>query len=155
MNKVILMGRLTKAPEMKYSQGATPLAVCRYTLAVNRRFQKDGEQGADFINCVAFGKAGEFAAKYFKKGQMVGVVGRLQVNSWKDREDKMHWNTDVVIEEQHFAGGKRKMDRLRQGKLRRVRRRIMASILCRMGRRMRIYRFDNTERSGADAIKSV
>lgn len=107
MNKVILMGRLTKDPEVRYSQGATPLAICRYTLAVNRRFQKNGEQSADFISCVAFGKAAEFAAKYFRKGQMVSVAGRLQVSSWKDRDDKTHWNTDVVIEEQHFAGGKK------------------------------------------------
>ena len=77
MNKVILMGRLTKDPEVRYAQSSEPLAVARYTLAVNRRFKRQGEQDADFIGCVAFGKAGEFAEKYFKKGQMVGVVGRL------------------------------------------------------------------------------
>lgn len=103
MNKVILMGRLTKDPEVRYAQGSEPLAVARYTLAVNRRFKRQGEQDADFIGCVAFGKAGEFAEKYFKKGQMVGVVGRLQVRSWDDNEGKRHWTTEVVVEEQHFA----------------------------------------------------
>lgn len=106
MNKVILMGRLTKSPEVRYSQGAEPLAIARYTLAVNRHFKRQGEQEADFISCVAFGKAGEFAEKYFKKGQMVSVVGRLQVRSWDDREGKRHWTTEVVIEEQYFAEGK-------------------------------------------------
>ncbi len=82
MNKVILMGRLTKDPEVRYSsQKAEPLAVARYTLAVNRRFKRQGELDADFINCVSFGKAGEFAERYFKKGQMVSVVGRLQVRA--------------------------------------------------------------------------
>lgn len=86
------MGRLTKDPEVRYAQGSEPLAVARYTLAVNRRFKRQGEQDADFIGCVAFGKAGEFAEKYFKKGQMVGVVGRLQVRSWDDNEGKRHWD---------------------------------------------------------------
>lgn len=103
MNKVILMGRLTRDPEVRYAQGSEPLAVARYTLAVNRRFKRQGEQDADFIGCVAFGKAGEFAEKYFKKGQMVGVVGRLQVRSWDDNEGKKRWTTEVVVEEQHFA----------------------------------------------------
>ena len=106
MNKVILMGRLTKDPEVRYSQGAEPLAIARYTLAVNRRFKKKGEQEADFIGCVAFGKTGEFAEKYFKKGQQVSVIGRLQVRSWDDREGKKHWTTEVVIEEQYFAEGR-------------------------------------------------
>lgn len=106
MNKVILMGRLTKDPEVRYSQGAEPVAVARYTLAVNRRFKRAGEPDADFIGCVAFGKSGEFAEKYFKKGQMVAIVGRLQVRSWDDNEGKKHWNTEVVVEEQHFAESK-------------------------------------------------
>ena len=71
---------------MRYSQGTEPLAIARYTLAVNRRFKRQGEPEADFINCVAFGKTGEFAEKYFKKGQMVSVVGRLQVRSWEDKD---------------------------------------------------------------------
>ncbi len=106
MNKVILMGRLVKEPEVRYSQGAEPIAVARYTLAVNRRFKRQGEPEADFINCVAFGKTGEFAEKYFKKGQMVSVVGRLQVRSWDDNEGKKRWTTEVIVEEQYFAEGK-------------------------------------------------
>lgn len=105
MNKVILMGRLTRAPEVRYSDGADPLAVARYTLAVNRRMKKNGEQDADFIHCVAFGKTGEFAEKYFKKGQMVAIVGRLQVRSW-DQDGERRWSTDVIGEEQYFAEGK-------------------------------------------------
>jgi len=107
MNKVILQGRLTKDPEVRYSQGAEPLAVARYSLAVNRRFKRQGEPDADFINCVSFGKAGEFAEKYFRKGQMVSVVGRLQVRSWDDNEGKKRWSTDVVVEEQYFAESKK------------------------------------------------
>jgi len=103
MNKVILMGRLVKDPEVRYSQSAEPMAVARYTLAVNRRFKRDGEPDADFINCVAFGKSGEFAEKYYKKGQLVSVVGRLQVRSWDDQNGQKRWSTDVVIEDQYFA----------------------------------------------------
>lgn len=106
MNKVILMGRLTREPEVRYSQGAEPLAVARYTLAVNRRFKRKDEPEADFIPCVAFGKSGEFAEKYFRKGQLVAVTGRLQVRSWEDNEGKKRWTTEVVIEEQYFAEGK-------------------------------------------------
>ena len=106
VNKVILMGRLVRDPEVRYSQGNEPLAVARYTLAVNRRFKRQGEQDADFIGCVAFGKAGEFAEKYFKKGQMVSIIGRLQVRSWDDNEGKKRWSTDVVVEEQYFAESK-------------------------------------------------
>lgn len=106
MNKVILMGRLTKNPEVRYSQSADPLAVARYTLAVNRRFKREGEPDADFINVVAFGKQGEFAEKYFRKGQMVSIVGRLQVRSWDDQEGNRRWSTDVIVEEQYFAESK-------------------------------------------------
>ena len=108
MNKVILMGRLTRDPEVRYSQGDNAMAIARYTLAVDRRFNRGGsdENSADFIGCVAFGKAGEFAEKYFKKGQMVSVIGRLQVRSWDDNEGKKRWSTDVVIEEQYFAESK-------------------------------------------------
>ena len=106
MNKVILMGRLVKDPEVRYSQGSEPLAIARYTLAVNRRFKREGEQDADFIGCVAFGKAGEFAEKYYRKGQMVSVIGRLQVRSWDDQNGQKRWSTDVVIEEQYFAESK-------------------------------------------------
>lgn len=107
MNKVILMGRLTRDPEIRYSQSAEPVAVARYSLAVNRRFKRDGEPDADFINCVAFGKAGEFAERFFKKGMMVGVTGRLQVRSWDDQQTgQKRWSTDVMIEEQEFAESK-------------------------------------------------
>lgn len=106
MNKVILMGRLTRDPEVRYSQAAEPLAVARYALAVNRRFKRQGEPEADFINCVAFGKAGEFAEKYFKKGQMISIVGRLQVRSWDDQNGQKRWSTDVIVEEQYFAESK-------------------------------------------------
>lgn len=107
MNKVILMGRLTREPEVRYSNGAEPLAVARYTLAVNRRFKRKDEPEADFIPCVAFGKSGEFAEKYFKKGQMVSIVGRLQVRSWEDNEGKKRWTTEVIVEEQYFAESKK------------------------------------------------
>ena len=106
MNKVILMGRLTQNPEVRYSQAAEPLAIARYTLAVNRRFKRQGEPDADFINCVSFGKLAEFAEKYYKKGQMVSIVGRLQVRSWEDQNGQKRWSTDVVIEEQYFAESK-------------------------------------------------
>ena len=106
MNKVILMGRLVKEPEVRYSQGAEPIAVARYTLAVNRRFKRQGEPEADFINCVAFGKTGEFAEKYFKKGQLVTITGRLQVRSW-DKDGERRYATEVIIEEQHFAESKK------------------------------------------------
>lgn len=103
MNKVLLMGRLTKEPEVRYSKGSEPLAVAKYTLAVNRRFKHQGEPEADFINCVAFGKLGEFAEKYLKKGQLMSIVGRLQVSSWNDQNGQKRWSTDVVVEEQYFA----------------------------------------------------
>lgn len=102
MNKVILMGRLVRDTEVRYSDGAEPLAVARYTLAVSRRFKKDE---ADFIPCVAFGKAGKFAEKYLKKGQLVAIVGRMQVRSW-DKDGERRWSTEVIIEEQHFAESK-------------------------------------------------
>lgn len=105
MNKVILMGRLVRDPEVRYSQGANPLAVARYTLAVDRKFQKNNEnREADFIGCVAFGKSGEFAEKWFKKGQMAAVVGHLQVRSWDDNEGKKRWTTEVIVDEQYFCG---------------------------------------------------
>ena len=107
MNKVILMGRLVKEPDVRYSQGVEPLAVARYTLAVNRRFKRQGEQETDFINCIAFGKLGEFAEKYFKKGQLISIVGRLQVRSWNDQNGQKRWSTDVIIEEQYFAESKK------------------------------------------------
>ncbi len=106
MNKVILMGRLTRDPEIRYSQSANPIAVARYGLAVRRQFKREGEPDVDFINIVAFGKAGEFAEKFFQKGQMVSVVGRLQLGTWEDKEGIKRTNIDVIAEEQHFAESK-------------------------------------------------
>lgn len=103
MNKIILLGRLARDPEVRYSQGAEPKAIARYSLAVNRRFRRQGEPDADFIPCVAFGKQGEFAEKYFRKGQMVSVVGRLQVRNWDDNNGNKRITTEVVVEEQYFA----------------------------------------------------
>lgn len=107
MNKVILMGRLTKDPEVRYSNSAQPLAIARYTLAVNRRYKREGDQEADFIQCVAFGKTGEFAEKYFTKGQQILIEGRIQVRSWDDQEGNKRWTTEVVVEQQYFADSKR------------------------------------------------
>ena len=86
MNKAILMGRLTRDPDVRYSQGENPMAIARYTLAVDRRFKRDGEQSADFINCLAFGKSAEFAEKYFKQGTKIAVSGRIQTGSYTNRE---------------------------------------------------------------------
>jgi len=106
MNKVILMGRLTRDPELRYSKSSTPVAVTRYSLAVNRQFKREGQPDADFINIVAFGNAGEFSSKYFKKGQMVSVVGRLQISTVDDGNGNKRYFTDVIAEEQHFAESK-------------------------------------------------
>ena len=105
MNKVILMGRLTAEPEMKYSSKDSSMAITRYTLAVDRRFarKEEGATTADFIRCVAFGKAGEFASKYFHKGQRVLVEGRLQIGSFTNKDGQKVPTADVVIENQEFA----------------------------------------------------
>jgi len=103
MNKVILMGRLTRDPEIRYTSSAEPMAVARYGLAVNRRFKREGEPDADFVNIVAFRRDAEFAEKWFKKGQMVGVVGRLQIRSYDNDQGQKQWVTEVVVDEQHFA----------------------------------------------------
>ena len=107
MNKIILMGRLTKEPEVRYTQTNNTL-VASFTLAVNRRFTREGDQQtADFINCSAWAKTGEFVSKYFKKGQQVAVVGRIQTRSWDDEQGQKHFITDVVAEEVYFADSKR------------------------------------------------
>lgn len=107
MNKVILMGRLTRDPEVRYSQGAQPLVIARYTLAVDRRGSKQGEQSADFINCIAFGKSGEFAEKYLHQGTKIVVTGRIQTGSYTNRDGQKVYTTDVVVEEQEFAESKK------------------------------------------------
>ncbi len=109
MNKVILMGRLTRDPEVRYSQGDNAMAIARYTLAVDRRFSRnngDDQQSADFIGCVAFGRAGEFAEKYFRKGTKIAVTGRIQTGSYTNRDGVKVYTTDVVVEEQEFAESK-------------------------------------------------
>lgn len=108
MNKVILMGRLTRDPEVRYSQGENPTAIARYTLAVDRRFRRgnDGEQNADFIGCVAFGRSAEFAEKYFRQGLKVIVTGRIQTGSYTNKDGQKVYTTDVVVEDQEFAESK-------------------------------------------------
>ena len=106
MNKVILMGRLTRDPEVRYSQGENALAIARYTLAVDRRFRRDGENNADFIGCVAFGKSAEFAEKYLRQGTKIIVTGRIQTGSYTNRDGQKVYTTDVVVEDQEFAESK-------------------------------------------------
>ncbi len=107
MNKVILMGRLTRDPEVRYTQTNNTL-VASFSLAVNRRFVRQGEERqADFINSVAWSKLGEFCSKYFKKGQQVAVTGRLQTRTWDDDQGQKHYITEVVAEEAYFADSKR------------------------------------------------
>lgn len=106
MNKVILMGRLTRDPEVRYSSGENALAIARYTLAVDRRFRKDNEASADFVSCVAFGKGGEFAEKYLRQGIKIVVTGRIQTGSYTNREGQKVYTTEVVVEDQEFAESK-------------------------------------------------
>ncbi len=109
MNKVILMGRLTRDPEVRYSQGESSTAVARYTLAVDRRFVRNNggdQQTADFINCVSFGRTAEFAEKYFHKGIKIAVTGRIQTGSYTNRDGQKVYTTEVVVEEQEFAESK-------------------------------------------------
>lgn len=106
MNKTILMGRLTKDPDTRYTQ-TTNTQVTSFTLAVNRRFAKEEEQQADFINIVAWNKTAEFVSKYFKKGQQVGVIGRIQTRTWDDDQGQKHYITEVIAEEVYFADSKK------------------------------------------------
>lgn len=106
MNKVILIGRLVKDPDVRYTQGGNQTCIARYTLAVDRRFKKDGEQAADFIPCVAFGKGGEFAEKYFKKGMRVAVTGRIQTGSYTNKDGQKIYTTDMIVEDQEFCESK-------------------------------------------------
>jgi len=105
MNKIILMGRLTRDPEVRYSSYPEPINIVKFTLAVNRRFKKNNEPEADFFECVAFGKTGEFVSKYFKKGLMVGVVGRIRTGTYI-KDGIKHFSADVIVEEAHFAESK-------------------------------------------------
>lgn len=105
MNKVVLMGRLVRDPEVRYSQSAEPIAVTRFTIAVNRRFKRENEPDADFINCVSFGKTGEFIGKYFQKGNMILVTGRIQTGSY-EKDGIRHYTTDIAVEEAEFCESK-------------------------------------------------
>ena len=107
MNKVILMGRLTRDPEVRYSQGENALAIARYTLAVDRRAaRREGEATADFINCVAFGRSAEFAERYLRQGTKIVVSGRIQTGSYTNRDGQKVYTTEVVVEESEFAESK-------------------------------------------------
>ena len=110
MNKVILMGRLTRDPEVRYSQGATATAIARFSIAVDRRFKRDGEPDADFINCVAFGRTGEFIERYGHKGTKFVVEGRIQTGSYTNRDGQKVYTTEVVVEDQEFAESKASSD---------------------------------------------
>lgn len=103
MNKVILIGRLTRDPEVRYSQGEKPMAIASYSLAVDRMFKRDGEPSADFINCKAFGKQGEFAEKYLRKGMKIAVTGHIQTGSYTNRDGNKVYTTDVVVEQHEFC----------------------------------------------------
>ena len=107
MNKVILMGRLTRDPEVRYGTGENSTAVARYTIAVDRRFKRDGEQSADFISCVTFGRNAEFAEKYLHQGVKIAVTGRIQTGSYTNKDGVKVYTTDVVVEEQEFAESKK------------------------------------------------
>ena len=103
MNKVILVGRLTRDPEERYSQGENTMAIARYMIAVNRRFKREGDPEADFIRCVVFGRAAEFAEKYFRQGLRIAISGRIQTGSYTNKEGVKVYTTEVVVEEQEFA----------------------------------------------------
>lgn len=106
MNKCALLGRLTREPDIRYSTGENAIAIARYTLAVDRRFKRDGEQSADFINCIVFGKGAEFAEKYLHKGTKIAVIGHIQTGSYTNKDGVKVYTTDVVIDEQEFAESK-------------------------------------------------
>lgn len=106
MNKVILIGRLTNDPEVKYTQGENAMCIARYSLAVDRKFKREGEQTADFIRCVAFGKNGEFAEKYLKKGTKIAVEGRIQTGSYDGKDGNKVYTTDIVVEAHEFCESK-------------------------------------------------
>lgn len=112
MNRVVLMGRLTRDPDIRYTQAQTPLCIARYTLAVDRRFKRDGEQTADFISCVAFGKSAEFIEKYVSKGMRICIEGRIQTGSY-EKDGQRFYTTDVVAEHQEFAESKAANDEFR------------------------------------------
>lgn len=107
MNKAIIMGRLTRDPDVRYSQGENSIAIARYTLAVDRRKAQEGQQAADFISCVALGKNGEFAEKYLKKGTKIVVEGRITTGHYTNKEGEEVYTTEIMVESQEFAESKR------------------------------------------------
>lgn len=106
MNKIFLMGRLTNDPETRYTQGENPVAIARYTLAVDRRYKKDGEPTADFLRCVAIGRNAEFAEKYFRKGTKLVICGHIQTGSYTNKDGQKVYTTDIYVDEQEFAESK-------------------------------------------------
>lgn len=114
MNKVVLMGRLTRDPEVRYAKNDSSLAIARYTLAVDRRFKRDGEPDADFIQCTVFGKSAEFAERYFHQGIKIVVSGRIQTGNYTNKEGQKVYTTEVIVEEQEFAESKASSDRYQQ-----------------------------------------
>lgn len=114
MNKWVGVGRPVRDPEVRYSQGTNPIAIARYTLAVNRTFKRDNEPDADFINCIVFGKSAEFAEKWFKQGTKIIVSGRIQTGSYTNKDGKKVYTTEVVVEEQEFAESKSNGEREQQ-----------------------------------------
>ena len=113
MNKAVLVGRLTRDPEVRYSQGDNTTAVARYTVAVDRRFKRDGEPTADFIPCVVFGRSAEFAEKYFRQGMRVSVSGRIQTGSYTNKDGMKVYTTEVIVEEQEFAESRAESEAIR------------------------------------------
>ena len=103
INKVVLLGRIVRDPEVRYTQGENPVCICRYTIAVPRKYHREGDQEADFINCVVFGKNAEFAEKYFVKGKRYCISGHLQTGSYQNKEGQTVYYTEVVVEDQDFA----------------------------------------------------
>ena len=114
MNKVILIGRLVRDPEVRYSQGEKSIAIARYTLAVDRKFKKEGEQSADFISCVAMGKNGEFAEKYLKQGTKIAIEGRIQTGSYTNKDGNKVYTTDVIVEGHEFCESKSSQNQSQQ-----------------------------------------
>ena len=106
MNKVIIIGRVVRDAEIRYSQGANTTCIAKFTLAVDRKFKQEGQPNADFINCIAFGKLGEFAEKYLHKGVKIAVTGRIQTGSYTNKDGQKVYTTDVVVEEQEFCESK-------------------------------------------------
>lgn len=103
MNQVALIGRLVRDPEVRYSQSANSTAVCKFTVAVDRQYKREGEQSADFINCVAFKNTAEMIGKFFAKGRRIGIVGHIQTGSYKDKEDRTVYTTDVIVDNVTFC----------------------------------------------------